>query len=93
MQLREKVKEGENLVAATTEFVEVEARKLKEELATAFHLLSEDLEELLEQQALAEKGREEGERALEELQARLTTKHEKELEYTHKEFQAQLDNL
>ena len=42
------MKESENLVAAATEFVKVEARKLKEELATTSCLLSEAREELLE---------------------------------------------
>ena len=42
---------------------------MKEELATASRLLSKALEELLEQKALAEKRREKGERALEELRA------------------------
>ena len=39
MQLREKVKEGENLVIVATKSVEIEARKLKKELAIASHLL------------------------------------------------------
>ena len=41
VQLREKVKEGENLVAAATESVEIEDRKLKEELRTTSRLLCE----------------------------------------------------
>ena len=88
MQLREKVKEGENLVATATESVEVEARKLKKELATTSLLIFEGRKELLEQKALVEKRWEEGETALEELRAQLTADHEKELEDTHKEFQA-----
>ena len=58
------MKEGENLGATATEFSGVEARKLKEELATASHLLSKAREELLEHKVLAEKRWEEGERAL-----------------------------
>ena len=106
--MRKKVKKGENLVVAATKSAEVEARKLKEELATASHFLSEAHEELLKQKELAEKHREEGESALEELHARLATVHkeeleklcvclaienEKELEDTHREFQSQSDTL
>ena len=42
------MKEGENLVAVAIKSPEVEARKLKEELAIASYLLSEAREELLE---------------------------------------------
>ena len=77
MQLREKVKEGENFVEVATESAELKERKLKKELATASRLLSKALEELLEQKALAEKRPEKGERALEELRARLTVTPQK----------------
>ena len=89
----ENVKESESLVVATTESAEVEARKLKNELATSARLLSETHEELLEQNALAEKHWEEGKKALEELRSRLTADYENELEDTHKEFQAQPDAI
>ena len=39
VQLREKVKEGEDLVATAIESADVEARILKEELATTSRLL------------------------------------------------------
>ena len=108
MQLSEKVKEDENLIAVATQFAKVESRKLKEELVVASRLLSEAREELLEQKVLVEKCWEKGERSLEELRAqlaavhkkeledlcaRLVADHEKDLEYRHKEFQSQSDAL
>ena len=46
--MREKVKESESLVATAIEFIEVEAMKLKEELAIVSLLLSEAHEDLFE---------------------------------------------
>ena len=49
------MKESDGLVVIATEFAEVEAKKLKEELAITSHLLFEARKDLLEWKALAKK--------------------------------------